>query len=242
MKRLAPLFLLAASGCHIGFDRGIVVDGVRLEEKHQEVLDIGEWSSAGLSIESHQGDIRIEPTTGSTSISLEVYEQSLGDAQAAYEDGVLVARTKSGKPCAIGDVTVRTSGPIPDLSISTGMGSVSLRDVAIQDELRVVTGMGDIDALGPGEPREIVLESGMGSVELENARCKKLRARSGMGDLDLSGVTADDAEISSGMGDVALRRSTFDQVRASTGMGDVDCIESTYASGDFDTGLGDVDE
>lgn len=242
MKRLAPLFLLAASGCHLGFDRGIVVDGVRLEEKHQEVLDVGEWSSAGLKIESHQGDIRIESTTSSTSITLELYEENIGDAQAAYEDGVLVARTKSGRPCAIGDVVVRSAGPIPDLSISTGMGSVSLRDIAIQEKLRVVTGMGDIDALGPGEPKEIVLESGMGSVELENARCNRLRAKSGMGDLDLSDVTAADAEVSSGMGDVALRRSTFDQVRASTGMGDVDCVESTYASGEFETGLGDVDK
>ena len=242
MKRLAPLFLLAASGCHIGFDRGIVVDGVRLEEKHQEVLDIGEWSSAGLSIESHQGDIRIEPTSSATSITLEVYEESLGDAQAAYENGVLIARTRSGKPCAIGDVVVRSAGPIPGLKISTGMGSVSLRDVAVQDVLRVATGMGDIEMRGPGEPKEIELESGMGSVELENARCNRLRAKSGMGDLELAGVTAADAQVSSGMGDVALRRSTFDRVRASTGMGDVDCIESTYASGDFDTGLGDVDE
>lgn len=242
MKRLAPLFLLAASGCHIGFDRGIVVDGVRLEQKHEEVLDLTEWSSTGLEIESHQGDIRIEPTAGATSITLEVYEENLGDARAAYENGVLVARTKSGRPCAIGDVLVRTAGPIPRLEISTGMGDVTLRDVAVQEVLRVVTGMGDIEASGPGVPREIELESGMGSVELENARCTRLRAKSGMGDLDLAGITAADAEISSGMGDVELRNSTFEQVKASTGMGDVDCVESSYVNGNFETGLGDVND
>jgi DUF4097 and DUF4098 domain-containing protein YvlB len=241
MKRLVFL-LLPLPACHLGFDRGIVVDGVRLRAQHEEVLDVPEWSPSGLAIEAHQGDIRVESSSGPTTITLKLHEESPGDARAAYEDGVVVARTKSGKPCAIGDVVVRSARPIPGVRISTGMGDVTLREVGILGALHVTTGMGDVDARDLGEPDEIALESGMGSLELENARCAKLSARSGMGDVEIDAVTAGEADVSSGMGDVTFERSSFQRLKANTGMGDIDCVETSYAEGAFETGLGEVEK
>ena len=242
MKRLSALLLLASlsSGCYLSTN-SIVVDGVKLEEKHEEVLEVEQWSSLGLTVGSAQGDIRIEPagSDGANVIEVVIHERVLGDGYAVLEGEKLVSKSKSGDPTAIGKVIVRTN-LLPRVHASTGMGDVTIVDVSVTDSVQLDTGMGDIDVSNAGSPKRLHTHTGMGDIEVARTSCGDLVAESGMGDVEVLRVLAEKGVCSSGMGDVELDHCSFGQIDASTGMGDVDCIETTYDKGDFDSGLGKV--
>lgn len=243
MFRNAALVLLpaVATGCIIPLHlNNVVVDGVELEEKHTETIEIPAWHESGLKIRSWGGEVHVEATSGPSRIVVTVHELTPGDARAAYEGGELIARTKSGEPYAIGDVQVFTGGSLPALDVDTGMGDVLLHGVAIEGAVRLETGMGDVEILDVNAPDRVEASSGMGSIEVRSTACATLRASSGMGDIHLAGVTATEASLGSGMGDVTLRDSQLATVRASTGMGDIDCRDSRIGDHDFETGLGSV--
>ena len=244
LQRLATLVpaALLASACQMHFDRtAFVVDGVELEEHHEETLAVGAWSAEGLRVESHRGDVRVERTDGPNALLVTVHERTLGDAQASYsDDGVLRVASASGDPAAIGDVVVRCSTPLGALFVETGMGDVSVHDVAIERSLTLVTGMGDVRVQGLDHVEHITLATGMGGVEVDGTRCAVLEATSGMGDVDVAAVQAQRAIVGSGMGDVELAGSRFVELEATTGMGSVDCTDTHYERGELDSGLGRV--
>ena len=243
MLRPAVLALgsLLLFGCHITFGRSSVeVDGVELPAEHTETLEIAAWSASGLMVDSPLGDLRVEPTDGPSTITVTLYEVEVGDATAFYEEGKLISRTSSGEPSGIGQVIVRSNGPIPSLTLTTGMGDITITDVHVTDTAKLETGMGDIEVDGIGSVDRIEANSGMGDVEVAGASCRTLTVSSGMGDVDVRGVSASEGSLSSGMGDIDIRRSDFEQLSANTGLGDVKCRETTYGRGELDTGLGSV--
>lgn len=243
MCRIATLALLAAftTGCIVPLHRNnIVVDGVELEEKHTETIEVPAWDAAGLTIRSWGGELHIEATTGPNRITVTLHELTFGDASAVYEGGELSARTVSGEPYAIGDVTVHANGPLPSLSLATGMGDVLVHGVEVAGLMQLDTGMGDVEILDAGAPESVAASSGMGSIEMRRTKCGSLRATSGMGDIVLSEVTATEASLDSGLGDVTVRDSKLDSARATTGLGDIDCRHSELGAHEFDTGLGSV--
>lgn len=245
MSILRPALLvlpLSLSACHIHTGRGhFVVDGVRLDAKHEETLTLETWPTEGLTIDCHQGDILVEPGEGKTTLVVEVRERRLGDAHAHIENGKLMARTADGSTCAIGDVRLRTAGPLAGLTLDTGMGDIELRDVEITGRLVAATGMGDVLIRSAGAPDEVELSSGMGDVSAHRFRCRRIEASTGMGDVDLEGMNAEEAELSSGMGDVEVVASSGKSIAAETGLGDVDLSESSFERRDLSTGLGSVD-
>lgn len=232
-------FLLSA--CHLHSGNRFVVDGVRLDAKHEETLTLDSWPAGGLVLESHQGDVTVEPGPGPIELLVTVHERRLGDAHVHVEDGRLVSRTADGETSAIGAIRLRTNRPLADLTLSTGMGDIELRDVEIQGRLSCSTGMGDVLVRGAGKPDAVELSSGMGDVAARAFACARLSASSGMGDVDLDGIAADEAHVSSGMGDVSIARSQGKSLEADTGLGDVDLIESSFETRDLSTGLGSVD-
>lgn len=243
MLRLsACLPVLALSACHISLHDHITVDGVRLPVHHEEVLTLDAWPAAGLVIQAHQGDVRVEHTDGPTTITVVVHEREPGEAHVHVEDGRLVARATNGAACAIGQVLLRTSGPALGLELGTGMGDVELRGVSVQGRLKLETGMGDVELHGAGEPQTIALSSGMGDIAATHLHCTRFKADTGMGDVRVDGLEAEEVELSSGMGDIAVERSKGDRIEASSGMGDVELVESSFLARDLDSGLGRVRE
>ena len=230
------------AGCHIHTGRdSFVVDGVRLNAKHEETLTLESWPTEGLTIDSHQGDIVIERGAGPTTLTVMVHERHLGDAHVHLEGGLLVARTADDSKCAIGNVRLRGAGPLAGLKLDTGMGDIELLDVEVTGRLTAETGMGDVLVRGAGAPDMVVLASGMGDVSARRFKCRRIEAESGMGDVEIEGLEAEEAELSSGMGDVDVVRSSGKSLEAETGLGDVDVVESSFEQRDLSTGLGSVD-
>jgi DUF4097 and DUF4098 domain-containing protein YvlB len=237
---LALPFALASCHIHAGRDH-FVVDGVRLDAKHEETLTLETWPGEGLTIDSHQGDITVERGSGPTTLVLTVHERRLGEAHAHIENGRLVARTADGSTCAIGKVRLTASGPLAGLTLDPGLGDIELRDVEITGRLVADTGLGDVLVRAAGNPDAVELASGMGDISAHSFRCRRLEASTGMGDVDLDGMEADEAELSSGLGDVDVVRSSGKFLEADTGLGDVDLVESHFERRDLSTGLGSVD-
>jgi DUF4097 and DUF4098 domain-containing protein YvlB len=242
LRSIPALLTISLSACHFHHGDHIMVDGVRLRAHHQEVLTLESWAPSGLEIGAHQGDIDVRHDEGPTVLVVTVHEREPGDASATVEQGKLVVRSHSGSPCAIGEVLLRTSGPVPGLSLSTGMGDVTLRQVKVEGYLSVYSGMGDLEIHHAGKPERVELSTGMGDVEARHLQCTRLTASTGMGDVELDGVESTEVELSSGMGDVEVVRSRGDRITAGTGLGDVELVESSFSQSKLDSGLGSVKE
>jgi DUF4097 and DUF4098 domain-containing protein YvlB len=219
-----------------------VVDGVRLDAKHEETLAVGDWHPTGLVVDVSLGDLVFEGTDGPSRIVGTVHEARLGDATLVYENGVLQARSLSGGTAALGRAHVYVHGELPALKAATGKGDIVVRGLAVAGAVALETGLGDVDARDVNAGGQATLSSGMGDVDVEGMHSTRITAESGLGDVTLRRVTTGDADVSSGLGDIALEASAFNILKAETGLGDVECHESTYAKGFLDTGLGSVDK
>lgn len=232
---------LSLASCHLHAGSRFVVDGVRLDAHHEEVLTLESLPAGGLVLESHQGDITVERGPGPIELIVQVHEQKLGDAHLHLDGNRLVSRTADGGTSAIGAIRLRTDRPLADLTLTTGMGDIELTEVEVSGRLQCSTGMGDLVVRAAGKPDSVELSSGMGDVLASGLTCRKLAASSGMGDVDLDGVTAEEARLSSGMGDVSLVRCSGKTLEADTGLGDLDLVESSFETRELSTGLGSVD-
>jgi len=235
---LAPL-----AACHLSFGDHVIVDGVRLPAKHEEVLTLESWPAGGLEIAAHVGDLSVEHGDGPITLTVTLLEREPGEAHAEFEGGKLVARAANGATCALGGVRVRTASAPGGLDLSTGVGDVRVDGVGVTGRLKVSTGTGDVDVRAAGEPDAIELATGVGDVSVSDVRCTRFAARTGTGDVSVRGLEAsEDSELSSGLGDVQVARSKGKRVKANTGLGDVDLVESSFEKRELDTGLGRVRE
>jgi DUF4097 and DUF4098 domain-containing protein YvlB len=245
MIRLTAAVLLAtlASSCVIslgGRSDRIRVNGVRLDEKHVETILPGPWEASGLTIESNQGDVRIDPTEGPNRIVVTLHEVEPGDAHAAFEGGRLLSRSATGRETAIGEVHVFTSSALPTLQIWTGLGDIDMHGVHVESEILLNTGLGDISLCCAGEPEKGILSTGLGDIHVETTAFTTLEAGTGLGDVEIGEITALEACLSTGLGDVEIEGCTIDRLDASTGLGDVDCRGSSSEGANLSTGLGKV--
>ena len=99
--------------CIFAIEHDLRVDGVELEERHQESLELGGWDGRGLVIDSPYDDVTIEATSGPSRVVGFVLEERLGDARMVYEDGALRARSDSGSSAALGELHIYIHGPLP---------------------------------------------------------------------------------------------------------------------------------
>jgi hypothetical protein len=240
--RLALVPLLAPlAACHLSFSsHGVVVDGVRLTESHRETVAVETWPAGGLVIEAHQGDVEVLRGDGPTVLEVQVHERVPGAAHVRLVEGRLEAHALEG-PCAIGDVTLRTSGEVDGLVVRTGLGDVRARDVTLRGDVELSTGMGDVEVRAAGSPRRVALATGLGDIEVERLSAGELVARSGMGDVVLVDLRGAGGRFSTGMGDIEFRRCELAQARAETGMGDVVTRGCAIAQREFSTGFGSVE-
>jgi len=233
---LAPSCVFRISG----HDSCIRVDGVTLEEQHQESLDVDAWGPNGLRVDAAMGDLSFEPTDGPSRVVATLHERELGDASLAYRDGALLAETTSGDPAALGQVTVFVNGELPSLHAWTGSGDVTVTGLHVAGAVSLSTGMGDLDLIESSAGGKVSMSSGMGDVTLRRVEGGVFEAESGMGDVTFREVDGTDAALGSGMGDVTLKGCAIDRIDAGTGMGDVTCRDSQYVTANLDSGLGSV--
>lgn len=245
---LAPLAgALPLSGCLITIGgpasvrSSFVVDGVELEEKHVETLEIEAWDPRGLAIAACTGHMSVVHTDGPNEVVVTLHEATAGDAALRYEDGEIIAWTRSGEPHAIGDVLVRLSSAPEKLRLSTGAGEIEVDWCGTAREVHLKSGVGDISVSDAERLEVLAIETGLGSVRVEHVSCAELRASTGMGDVDVRACQAESAALESNLGDVVAHGSTFGKLEATTGMGDVSCRDSTLGEGHLESGLGDVD-
>jgi hypothetical protein len=203
-------------------DAGRCIDGFELEHHHRETLALDVVPDGGLSIAVDCGDIEIERAGNASTLEVEVWEATPGDAYAVVEGGRLVVRTKSGQPCSIGDVELRTHLTLPSLEACTGMGDIVHDAVPVADRLALSTGMGDVCASGFAGEACVVLDTGMGDVCLHDASARSVKVSSGMGDVLVEGSTLEALEAQSGMGDVRVARTSCPSPKLSSSMGDVE--------------------
>lgn len=234
------LGVLSLAACRVSLHDHVVVDGVELEHHHDEVLTLEAWPEGGLEVEAHRGDLRVEHGDGPTTLRVRVHEREPGEAHVHLDGGRLVARARNGAPCAVGDVLVRTNGPVRGLRLATGLGDVEVVGVGIEGRMACSTGMGDVRIEGAGAPEEAEFASGMGDILVRGLRCARVSAETGMGDLEIEDLEAGSAALSSGMGDVEVLRSRGGRIEASSGMGDVELRDSGFETHELDTGLGSV--
>jgi DUF4097 and DUF4098 domain-containing protein YvlB len=238
------LFTAISAGCslHVGCAGGSswCVDGVRLEEQHTEVLATPTLGADGLALDIPAGSVRLESTTGPSSIEVIVHEKAKGDASVRFEGGALVLTTKSGAPAALCDVVVKINGPLAKASIETGAGDVALSGIEVQSSLRIDTGAGGVKFTGGSVHGDLSIDSGAGDVAVDGVKCANLKLFSGAGDIQLASVEGRNAEIDSGAGDLRLSNCTLVELDADTGVGDVVVVACSYKKGDLDTGIGDV--
>lgn len=236
------LSVLASCSIHVGCAGGShwCVDGVRLSEQHTEVLAVPTLGADGIAIDIAAGQVRFEPTSGESSIEVVVHEKTKGDASVQFTGGKLVVTTKSGEPAALGDVFVKTSGPLANASIDTGAGDVTLNGLHVQSGLRIDSGAGGVTFTDGSVQGDLSIDSGAGDVALERVKCADLKLSSGAGGIRVTSVEARKAELDSGAGDLRLSNCTLVELDADTGVGDVDVLACTYQKSDLDTGIGDV--
>jgi len=236
----APALVLLSAGCHFSLASSShpTVDGIELEESHEETLEPTTLATLGLRVNANMGNVRIERSDGPDSISVELFERTPGDAYAVFENGELKAESHSGDPAALGDVTVRTSGTLPHVHAETGLGDVTLEGVTVLGAVELSTGMGDVELAGAGEVDALQLSTGMGDLRAEDVTCTSLVAETGMGDVIVSAVRAPTGDISTGIGDVDVIGCTFGSLAASTGIGDVSCENCEIEEPELDSGLG----
>lgn len=235
---------LVSSACVItvpsSHDR-MVVDGKHLKHHHEETLELPAWNAAGLTVQCASGDVSCEATEGPSRVVATVYEIRHGDACLVYEEGVLKAKSLSGEPTALGDLTLFIHGDLPSLAASTGAGDMCARGFGVTGALSLRTGMGDVCVSSVSTVGRTHLATGMGDIDVEHVHAERLSGSSGMGDVNLRDVDTGDTDVSSGLGDIEIDGSAFNILDAQTGLGDVECTESTYTSGHLETGLGSVD-
>ena len=143
LPTLALLLTLSGASCAVSFSPSSEFD-----HEHLESPAITEWPAAGLNLASDFGTVRVETTQGENRLEVVLHEKTPGDASVELIEGRLVLTTKSGEKAGIGHVTLLTRGPLPPLTLSTGMGDVRVDKVEILGSLEASSGMGDVRVQG----------------------------------------------------------------------------------------------
>ena len=236
--------LSAFASCHIHIDDSSgswTVDGVHLDEKHVDTIQILEWDPEGLDIDVAVGDVSVVSTDGPTEIVATLHEVEQGDAQLEYRDGKLTWESKTKDTAAISDVTVRVNGMLPALTISTSAGDVDIRDVILSAALLISTGAGDIRVQASGDLTSADFSTSAGDIRLSGFKSPKVTVSSDVGDLSLTDISTGMTDLSTDVGDIRARGCDLGILEASTGIGDIDVSEASYKDADLSTSIGDID-
>jgi len=221
-------------------EEGVEVDDVKL--KHRRTIELRVDSADRLIYYAHVGDIRVRPGSGDRAVlSIELIEYEPGDGEAFLErDGSIGTRSKSGKPCALGELIAELPENL-ELELGSGLGDVELEGMDGSRRISVETGMGDIVLEDLSNVGRLEVETGMGEILMGPAKnIEEVDLETGMGSIKVRQVEAEMMDATTGMGGIRFNECHFDKLFAETGMGSVKLKDTVYRDSDLDTGLGSV--
>lgn len=186
------------------------------------IVEVTGSRAGSVVVETQGGQVRVvEPhRTG--------FLSGRGDLRAS-----LTVPERSALVGKLGSATVRATGVLGSVRLSTGAGDVTLE--AVDGVAHLKTGAGDISVESLGAESEIKagagtitvghvrgvtqLKTGAGSIHVEQATAP-VTLKSGSGDLSV-GATGEDATLSAASGDVRIARMTSGQANLKNVSGNI---------------------
>ncbi len=176
------------------------VNGVKL--KYVNEIDIQQvYEHSHLELSSGTGSTNLQGVDDNViDINVQYYEYEPGDASLYIEDGLLMAKSISGKPVSISNV----KGKVPqstDLRIDAGTGSI------------VVSGMDHSSVIS--------VDAGTGNIEISRSNVGTLRLSSGTGSINLNYINCAAGKVSTGTGNINITNSLISRRDFSVGTGKI---------------------
>jgi hypothetical protein len=200
-------------------DDGVLsVDGVTLQ--HQRWVDVPVALGDGQLFQASTatGPIDLHGVDGPGSVSVLLHSEFEGDGSVVLEDGRLQARDGRGKVFAD---AVRGSLPRKlELSVSSGIGQIALRDFGGGPHIQVENGTGETLLADCSAP-SLELKSGTGDIRVERGQADRFQASVGTSELTCQGGRFGDADVRAGTGDLSFLQCEIGHLQASAGTGDV---------------------
>ena len=219
-------------------DGGVVsVDGVTLP--YQRWVDVPVALGAGqlFHASTASGPIDLHGVDGAGQLSVLLHSEFEGDGSVVLEDGRLQARDGQGKVFAD---AVRGSLPRKlELSLSSGIGQIELRDFGGGPHIQVENGTGEVLVADCSAPA-VELKSGTGDVRVERGQVDRFQASVGTSELTCQGGRFGDADVRAGTGDLSFLHCEIGHLQASAGTGDVILVGGSVDRLNHELGTGDL--
>lgn len=200
-------------------DDGVVtVDGVTLH--HQRWVDVTVALGEGQLFQAStaSGPIDVHGVDGPGQLSVLLHSEFEGDGSVVVDGGRLQAQGTQGKVFLD---AVRGSLPrAVELSLSSGIGQIQLRDFGGGPHIQVENGTGETLVADCSAP-SLELKSGTGDIRVERGQVDRFQANVGTSELTCQGGHFGDAEVQAGTGDVSFLQCEIGHLQASAGTGDV---------------------
>jgi len=200
---IANLLCLGLMSCTVESfteDNSTIINGVKL--KYINEIDIHQvYEHSHFEVSYGTGSTNLLGVEDSVlDISVQYREYSPSDASIYIEDGVIKAKSISGKPVSIFQVI----GKVPQST-----------------NLRIKTGTGDITVSDMGSCNEISINTGTGDIEISKTNVNKLRLSSGTGSITLNHINGNSGKVSTGTGNIIINNSSISRRDFSVGTGKI---------------------
>ena len=219
-------------------DEGLVtMNGVEL--RHQRWVDVAVAPDAAklFRASTATGPIDLHGVDGPGALSVLLHSEYQGDGTVALEDGHLVAHGDRGEVFLD---AVRGSLPRGlELSLSSGIGEVALRDFGGGPLIHVENGTGSVLLADCSAPA-VELESGTGEIRVDRGSADRLEVDVGTSEVTCQGGKFGTAAVNSGTGDLSFVSCEIGRLKASAGTGDVVIDGGRVDRVDHDLGTGDL--
>ena len=217
---------------------GVVnVDGVALH--HQRWVDVPVALGNGqlFHASTASGPIDVHGVDGPGSLSVLLYSEFEGDGSVVVDDGRLEGHSERGKVFVD---AVRGSLPRTlELSLSSGIGQITLRDFGGGPHIQVENGTGEMLLADCSAP-ELELKSGTGDVRVERGQVDRFQVSVGTSELTCQSGHFGDADVRAGTGDLSFVRCEIGHLQATAGTGDVILDGGSVERLNHELGTGDL--
>ena len=218
-------------------DGTVSIDGVEL--RHQRWVDVAVTADQGsvFRASTASGPIDLHGVDGEGSLSVLLHTEHEDDGSVSLEGGKLVAHGNHGE---VFIDAVRGSLPRTlELSLSSGIGEIALRDFGGGPLIHVENGTGEVRLADCSAPA-VELQSGTGDVYVERGTTERLEVEVGTSEVYCKGAHIGTAAVNSGTGDLSFVGCDIGRLKASNGTGDVIIDGGRVNRVDHDLGTGDL--
>ena len=218
-------------------DGVVTIDDVELH--YQRWVDVAVTADQGsiFRASTASGPIDLHGVEGAGAISVLLHIEYEGDGRVSLDGGKLIAQGNHGE---VFIDAVRGSLPRTlELSLSSGIGEIALRDFGGGPLIKVENGTGAVSLADCSAPA-VELNSGTGDVRVEGGTAERLEVDVGTSEVYCKGAHIGTAAINSGTGDLSFVGCEIGRLKASAGTGDVIIDGGRVDRVEHDLGTGDL--